>query len=59
MDRKLPFGIHATFEHFMEQMNSHMDHWTSILKACEEAVRRKNGHGSDAKAEEYGYGYGQ
>merc|ERR1739847_19299 len=32
--------------------------WT-ILKACEEAVRRKNRHGSDAKAEEYGYGYGR
>ena len=35
-----------------------VNYWT-ILKACEEAVRRKNGHGSDAKAEEYGYGYGR
>merc|ERR1712018_461042 len=35
-----------------------VNYWT-ILKACEEAVRKKNGHGSDAKAEEYGYGYGR
>merc|ERR1712001_814960 len=35
-----------------------VNYWT-ILMACEEAVRRKNGHGSDAKAEEYGYGYGR
>merc|ERR1712001_206195 len=35
-----------------------VNYWT-ILKACEEAVRRKNDHGSDAKAEEYGYGYGR
>jgi hypothetical protein len=32
-----------------------VNYWT-ILKACEEAVRRKNGHGSDVKAEAYGYG---